>query len=83
MLALVNISSNYAKEGAIEIDAELTEVPDPGPTIKSGLHFLLPIVVLVWCLTVERFSPGLSAFWATVFMIFILTHSAPINRNDV
>lgn len=77
-VALVKISAQYAKEGAIEIDAELTEVPDPGPTIKSGLHYLLPIVVLVWCLTVERFSPGLSAFWATVFMIFILITQRPL-----
>ncbi|WP_159656805.1 TRAP transporter permease [Vibrio atypicus] len=77
-LGLLNISARYAKEGAIEIDAELTEVPEPGPTIKSGLHFLLPIVVLVWCLTVERFSPGLSAFWATVFMIFILITQRPL-----
>ncbi|NUW66229.1 TRAP transporter permease [Vibrio coralliilyticus] len=77
-VGLVNVSAKYAKEGAIEIDAELTEVPDPGPTIKSGLHYLLPIVVLVWCLTVERFSPGLSAFWATVFMIFILITQRPL-----
>ncbi|KGY11099.1 C4-dicarboxylate ABC transporter [Vibrio tubiashii] len=77
-VALVNVSAKYAKEGAIEIDAELTEVPEPGPTIMSGLHFLLPIVVLVWCLTVERFSPGLSAFWATVFMIFILITQRPL-----
>ncbi|MFA0440146.1 C4-dicarboxylate ABC transporter [Vibrio sp. 10N.286.49.C2] len=77
-VALLRISARYAKEGGMNIDAELTEVPDPGPTIKSGLHFLLPIVVLVWCLTVERFSPGLSAFWATVFMIFILITQRPL-----
>ncbi|MFA0085107.1 TRAP transporter permease [Vibrio sp. 10N.261.51.F12] len=77
-VALLRISARYAKEGGMDIDAELTEVPDPGPTIKSGLHFLLPIVVLVWCLTVERFSPGLSAFWATVFMIFILITQRPL-----
>lgn len=75
---LLKVSANHSKDGVIEIDAELTEVPDPGPTIKSGLHFLLPIVVLVWCLTVERFSPGLSAFWATVFMIFILITQRPL-----
>jgi TRAP transporter 4TM/12TM fusion protein len=34
--------------------------------------------VLVWCLTVERFSPGLSAFWATVFMMFIAITHRPI-----
>lgn len=77
-IALIRVSANHTKDGSIEIDAELTEVPDPGPTIKSGLHFLLPIVVLVWCLTVERFSPGLSAFWATVFMIFILLTQRPL-----
>lgn len=87
-LGLLKVSANHMKDGQIEIDAELTEVPDPGPTIKSGLHFLLPIVVLVWCLTVERFSPGLSAFWATVFMIFILITQRPImaimaRTNDV
>ncbi|BDP31494.1 TRAP transporter permease [Vibrio vulnificus] len=85
-VGLVKISANHAQDGALEIDAELTEVPDPGRTIKSGLHFLLPIVVLVWCLTVERFSPGLSAFWATVFMIFILLTQRPLmalmNKSD-
>ncbi len=76
-VALLKVSAKYADQ-APEIDEELTEVPDPGPTVKSGLHFLLPIVVLVWCLTVERFSPGLSAFWATVFMIFILVTQRPL-----
>ena len=45
--------------------------PEFGPTVKTGLYYLLPIVVLVWCLMIERFSPGLSAFWATMGMIFI------------
>lgn len=76
-LGLLKVSATYST-GSPEIDTEFTEVPEPGPTIKSGLHFLLPIAVLVWCLTVERFSPGLSAFWATVFMIFILITQRPI-----
>ena len=59
-------------------EAEVIRLPEPGPTIKSGLHFLLPVVVLVWCLTVERFSPGLSAFWATAFMIFIVVTQRPV-----
>jgi TRAP transporter 4TM/12TM fusion protein len=77
-VALVRISARYQEHAGMSIDEELTEVPESGPTIKSGLHFLLPIVVLVWCLTVERFSPGLSAFWATVFMIFILLTQRPL-----
>lgn len=77
-IALVRVSAKYQEYAHMAIDEELMEVPDAGPTIKSGLHFLLPIVVLVWCLTVERFSPGLSAFWATVFMIFILLTQRPL-----
>src|SRR5690554_1019689 len=43
-----------------------------------GLHYILPVIVLVWCLMVERLSPGLSAFWATVFMIFIMVTQRPL-----
>ncbi len=39
---------------------------------REGLHFLLPVVVLVWCLVVERLSPALSAFWASLLMLFIV-----------
>ncbi|OZS45395.1 TRAP transporter permease [Photobacterium sanguinicancri] len=77
-VALVRYSASYQDHLMEDPDQELTEVPEPGPTVKSGLYFLLPIVVLVWCLTVERFSPGLSAFWATIFMIFILLTQRPL-----
>ncbi len=56
----------------------VVHLPQVKPTVNSGLHFLLPVVVLVWCLMVERLSPGLSAFWATVFMIFILLTQRPL-----
>ncbi|SIS73453.1 TRAP transporter permease [Neptunomonas antarctica] len=59
-------------------DSPMIELPEVGPTVKSGLHFLLPVVVLVWCLMIERLSPGLSAFWATVLMIFILVTQRPL-----
>jgi len=59
-------------------NAPVTKLPLPGPTIRSGLHFLLPVVVLVWALMVDRLSPGLSAFWAAAFMIFILLTQRPL-----
>jgi TRAP transporter 4TM/12TM fusion protein len=59
-------------------NAPVFELPDTGPTVKSGLHYLLSVVVLVWCLMVERLSPALSAFWATVFMIFVMLTQKPI-----
>ncbi|AJR10019.1 DUF3394 domain-containing protein [Photobacterium gaetbulicola] len=77
-VALIKLAADYQDHALEDPNADITEVPDPGPTMKSGLYFLLPIVVLVWCLTVERFSPGLSAFWATVFMIFILLTQRPL-----
>ncbi|MFN2348131.1 MAG: TRAP transporter permease [Thioalkalivibrio sp.] len=62
------------------VDEEHLVLPEPGPTLRSGLHYLLPVVVLVWCLVVERLSPGLSAFWAVMFMIFILLTQRPLLR---
>lgn len=56
----------------------VTKLPKPGPTVKAGLHYILPVVVLVWALMVDRKSPGLSAFWAASFMIFILVTQRPI-----
>lgn len=74
-LGLVRFSAGYPDLHMDDPNAEIVSLPETGPTVKSGLYYLLPVVVLVWCLTVERFSPGLSAFWATLFMIFIvLTH---------
>ena len=57
---------------------EIEELPEVGPTVKAGLHYLLPVVVLVWLLTVERFSPELSAYWASIFMIVIVLTQKPL-----
>ena len=59
-------------------NAPVFELPETGPTLRSGLHYLLSVVVLIWCLMVEQLSPGLSAFWATVFMIFVMVTQRPI-----
>ncbi len=77
-VALIKYSTKFPELTIDDPDSELLELPEPGPTAKAGLYFLLPIVVLVWCLTVERFSPGLSAFWATIFMIFIVITQRPL-----
>lgn len=56
----------------------LTELPEVKPTVQSGLYFLLPVVLLVWFLAVERRSPGLSVFWATLFMMLIVITQRPL-----
>ncbi|SDG72693.1 TRAP transporter permease [Roseospirillum parvum] len=72
LVAYVALVAYACRFPDLDTSLDIQECPAPGPTIKAGLHFLLPVAVLVWCLTVERLSPGLSAFWAAVFMIFIV-----------
>jgi len=62
----------------LEQTTEIRELPHLGKTAQAGYYFLLPVVVLMWCLTVERLSPALSAFWATVLMIVILLTQRPL-----
>ena len=79
--AYVGLLYVASKEAPLKLDdpnAAVTTLPLPGPTVRSGLHFILPVVVLVWALMVDRLSPGLSAFWATMYMIFILITQRPL-----
>ncbi len=62
----------------LEMTTEIKELPPLGPTAQAGYYFLLPIVVLMWCLTVERLSPSLSAFWATVLLLVIVVTQRPL-----
>ena len=71
-VGLIAFCSRYPDLELDDPESPVLHLPEPGPTIKSGLHFVLPVLLLIWCLMVERLSPGLSAFWATTFMIFIL-----------
>ena len=75
---LVWVGSRYPELEMDDPNAPVVRLPETKPTVMSGLHFLLPVVVLVWCLMVERLSPGLSAFWASVLMIFILLTQRPL-----
>ncbi|MBW3196920.1 TRAP transporter permease [Marinobacter nauticus] len=75
---LVGYATRFPELEEDDPNKEMTELPEVGPTVKTGLYYLLPVVVLVWCLTVERFSPQLSAFWATLFMIFIVITQRPL-----
>ncbi|OSQ47835.1 TRAP transporter permease [Marivita geojedonensis] len=77
-IALLYVACKQPRLKMEDPNAPVTKLPPPGPTIRAGLHFLLPVVVLVWALMVDRKSPGLSAFWAAAFMIFILVTQRPL-----
>ncbi|GAB1578513.1 TRAP transporter permease [Bordetella petrii] len=52
--------------------------PEPWPTVRAGLHFLIPIGILVWCLSIEQLSAGLSAFWAALAMLVQMITQRPL-----
>ncbi len=78
-LLLVYLASRYPDIAMDDPDGAL-EAPRLTPTLLGGAYFSLPIFILVWNLMVrtdslDRLSPSLSAFWATIFMIIVaLTH---------
>jgi len=77
-VALLKVGAKYPELELDDPTSQVVTLPQTRPTVMVGLHYILPVIVLVWCLMVERLSPGLSAFWATVFMIFIMITQRPI-----
>src|SRR5688500_9722009 len=61
-----------------DIDVDNPVLPDTWPTVKAGLHFLIPIGVLIWALMIEELSPALSAFWATATLIVLMATHRPL-----
>jgi TRAP transporter 4TM/12TM fusion protein len=70
-VALIWYKARYPDLPADSADAIL-RLPDFFTTARTGLHYLIPVVILVWCLMVESLSPSLSAFWAAAFLVLIL-----------
>jgi TRAP transporter 4TM/12TM fusion protein len=61
-----------------DIDVDNPVLPETWPTVKGGLHFLIPIGVLIWALMVEELSPALSAFWACLVLIGLMLTQRPL-----
>jgi TRAP transporter 4TM/12TM fusion protein len=75
---LIRFSARFPELTMDDPNRPMEHLPESGPTLKSGLHFLLPVVVLIWNLMVEEMSPALSAFWATMFLIGIVVTQRPL-----
>ncbi len=61
-----------------EIDVQNPVLPPTWPTVKAGVHFLIPVGVLIWCLMVEELSPGLAAFWGVVTQVLLMVTQRPL-----
>jgi TRAP transporter 4TM/12TM fusion protein len=53
-------------------------VPDFYETARTGLHYILPVIVLIWCLMIEEMSPGLAAFWGVMAMGGVVLTQRPL-----
>jgi TRAP transporter 4TM/12TM fusion protein len=79
-----------AQSPDLELDdpnAPIVHLPRAWDVTRTGLDFLIPLVVLLWCLMVEEMSPGLSAFWATATILAIVATRRPLlalfRRQDI
>ena len=71
-VGLLAYSARYPDVPQDDPLAPVLRLPEPWPTVRAGMHFFIPIIVLLWCLMVEELSPGTSAFWATATAIVLV-----------
>ncbi len=77
-VALISLAAKTPDLEPDDPNAEEIELPDVAKIYKAGLHYMLPIVVLVYFLMIEKKSPGLSAFWAAALLFIILLTQKPL-----
>ena len=61
-----------------DIDIDNPKPLETWPTVKAGLHYIMPIGALIWCLMVEEMSPALSAFWAVTVLVVLMLTQRPL-----
>ena len=77
-LVLIWLASKHPDLVVDPPDAPILELPRAGATAITGLYYILPIIILIWCIVVERLSPGFSVFWATLAMITVTLTQHPL-----
>jgi len=70
-LILAHQASRHPDLEIEDPNAPIVELPPVGATAITGLYYIIPIVVLIWMIMIERLSPATSAFWAVLAMILI------------
>ncbi|MDO5658712.1 MAG: TRAP transporter permease [Paracoccus sp. (in: a-proteobacteria)] len=77
-LVSIAIRARFPDLEADDPDKMAQELPDAARTAPQGLHFFLPVFILVWCLMVEELSPGLSAFYGSLALIVLVATQRPL-----
>ena len=77
-LACLWVASGHPELELDDPNAKELKLPVMREVFPTGLHYLLPIIVLVWFLMVERQSPAKSAYFAVMTMLFIILTQRPV-----
>ncbi len=79
-LLLIHRASKAPDLESDDPNAPITVLPKASEIVWTGLYYLLPIIILLWCIlpTPERLSAHLSAFYACLAMIFIALTQHPL-----
>ncbi len=51
---------------------EKQEIPELGKTFRKGIHFLIPIAILVYLLIIKRWTAGSAVFYSILTMMIIM-----------
>jgi TRAP transporter 4TM/12TM fusion protein len=77
-VVLVRMRAQHPDLALDDPSKSFVTVPDFYETARTGLHYILPVVVLIWCLMVEEMSPGLAAFWGVIAMAAVVLTQRPL-----
>lgn len=58
------------QDGEVGITDDTTE--SAWDIFRQGLHYFVPVLILVWSLVVEKVSSSLACFWTNLFLVFML-----------
>ncbi|MEO1110547.1 MAG: TRAP transporter permease [Pseudomonadota bacterium] len=58
--------------------ASMQNLPPVRDIFRTGIYYIMPILLLMYLLMIERKSPGLSAFWSTIALLFIVVTQNPL-----
>ena len=75
---LVYLSAKRPDLAMDDPDQPVVRLPIFREISRTGLYYVIPIIVLIWFLIVEWKSPAFSAFWATLFMMLVLVTQKPL-----
>jgi TRAP transporter 4TM/12TM fusion protein len=84
-VVLVRVRAQHPDLPLDDPSKSFVAVPDFYDTARTGVHYVLPVVVLIWCLMVEEMSPGLAAFWGVMAMAAVVLTQRPLTaffRNE-